>query len=128
MFHDTLRKFNDGTLVEKNIITEGLSGLGSDFYYYYCFLKHHKREKEAKLIENLRTIIFNARDNFSDETFTKLDVIVNIRKVKDLWEVQETMLASDPEKSWENCFTSNTNNALMGFMIALEESYKANEK
>lgn len=116
---DLLGWFRTNSFTEKKIIRYLLSDFGSGLYAYMVYLTGVGRETEAKLMEDFRKIIFDARDKHEDGKLTNIELAASMKDVYERLKVQIVMINADPIKKWEHQFFDSYTNELCNFIYML---------
>lgn len=115
---------NGNTTPEINIVNLTLTELGSGLYPYMYMLDNTGRKIEAKLIEDLRNMIFDARDACSVDMLNKIQIHTVLNAVYELLKVQISMLRVNPERKWEAGFFNAYMNDLADFLYLINPNKK----
>ena len=124
MLSDILVRFENNKVTTEYLIEATLGDLGAGLYAYMYMLENTDRKREAKLIENLRSIIFDTRSAYCAESISRDEVSINLEKVKSLLSVQMTMIESNPLIAWEKGFFNGYVNELCNAIYRLKQPVK----
>jgi hypothetical protein len=117
---DIIKGFKANTLTEKLLVTHLLTNLASDFYVYMCVIEKQERLPEAALIKTLRDSIFSLR-NKNDITYK--EIYEGLLNVIERFDIQVTMLKSNPQNAWEShLFQALTNDLVMAMHFFKDNS------
>ena len=120
MSTETLKYFRDNTLTEKKIIIRLITEMGGNLYPYLLYLENTGKQAEAELIKDYRKAIFNARDGYTTDTLTNLNVIVVLDEVFRQLQIQLIMLSQIVGREWESSFFTSYMNELVEFKYLLK--------
>ena len=128
MLTEFYKNFINGDVTpEIKIINLTLSELGGQLYPYMYMLDNTGRKIEAKLIEDLRNMIFDARSAYSVDTLDKMKIHTVLNAVYELLKVQINMLRVNPERKWEVGFFNAYINDVSVFTYLMNPNKKSYE-